>query len=93
MDSPLCTIWGAVDRETASTVQTRHKRVAAGFVGADFFALIEGKKGHAHGGILGKSLAHDLTFLVGDLVFERQNFGLADAFFIDVTDSFSRIKS
>ena len=69
-----------VNRELSQAVKARHEGVAAGLMRADFLALVKGKKRDADEGILGERLAHDLAFLVADLIFQRQDFSLADVF-------------
>ena len=48
-----------------------HDGVAVRLMRADFFAFVKGQKRDADEGILGERLAHDLAFLVADLIFLR----------------------
>ena len=69
-----------VNREISQAVKARHEGVAVGLMRADFFALVKGQKRDADEGILGERLAHDLAFLVADLIFLRQDFSFAEVF-------------
>ena len=68
----------AVNGNLAHAVQAGNKGVAARFVGADLLPLVKGKEGDAHSAVLGQGLADHLPFLIGDLILQNQDFGLAD---------------
>ena len=70
----------AVDRDPTHAVEAGDHRVAAGFVGADLLALVKGEERHTQRVILRKCLAHNLTGLLRDLLFERQNRGFFNIF-------------
>ena len=62
-------VFYAVDGDFTGSVEAGDEGVAAGLVGADFFAFVEGKLGDADGFILYQCFADDLAFLVGNLIF------------------------
>ena len=70
----------AVDCNFADAVQTGDESVPTRFMGADFLALVEGKQGDADSRVLSQCFADDLSLLIGNLVFQDQNFCLIDIF-------------
>ena len=62
-----------VDSDPAYTVQTGHKGISAGGVGADLLVLVKGKQGDADGVVLRQGLADDLALLVLHLVLQGQD--------------------
>ena len=71
----------AINGDFSDTIETGHESIAAGLMGADFLILIKCEQGNAERIILCQRFTDNLSFLIRDLLLERQDFGLK--FFIN----------
>ena len=67
-----------VDRDAADALETSDECIAAGAMAADLLALVKGEERDAHGVVLRKRPADDLTGLAGDLLPQGHDLGLGD---------------